>query len=402
VGSEISTLALPLTAILVLHSTVFELGLLTTMRWAPYLLLALPLGVWVDRRRRKPLLVLADLGQAVLLTSIPVLYALGALNIELLLAVAFATGSFAVLFELAYRSYLPSVVDHAELTDANAKLSMSQSGAEVGGPALGGVLVQAVGAPLAVLLDALSFLASAVSLLAIKRVEPHVMPRREVRLGTEIAQGLRFTFASRLLRAFAGEAASYNLCWALIQAVMPLYLIRELRFSTSTLGVILGTGSIGALLGAAYTSRVASRIGVGTTMIAAAVIGDVAPLAIPAVSANTTAAAVALAGAFFIQGAGITGCNVHTNSIRQAITPPRLQGRANASYRVLVSGAAPLGGLAGGALGATVGLHATLLLGAVGLLTPAAWLVFSPVRGLHALEEIEPALAARQAEVAAT
>jgi MFS family permease len=386
----------------VLHSTVFELGLLTAMRWAPYLFLALPLGVWVDRRRRKPLLVLADLGQAALLASIPLLYVLGALNTELLLAVAFATGSFAVLFELAYRSYLPSVVERAELTDANAKLSMSQSGAEVGGPALGGVLVQAIGAPLAVLLDALSFLVSAVGLLAIKREEPHVKPGPEVRLRTEIAQGLRLTFASRLLRAFAGEAATYNLFWALIQAVMPLYLIRELRFPASALGVILGVGSVGALLGAAYTGRVASRIGVGTTMIAAAVIGDLAPLAIPAVSANTVAAAVALGGALFIQGVGITGCNVHTNSIRQTITPPRLLGRTNASYRVLVSGAAPLGGLAGGILGASLGLHATLLLGAVGLLTPAAWLVFSPVRGLHALEELEPTLAPGQAEVAAT
>jgi MFS family permease len=381
---------------------VFELGLLTAMRWAPYLFLALPLGVWVDRRRRKPLLVLADLGQAALLASIPILYVLGALNIELLLAVAFATGSFAVLFEIAYRSYVPSLVDHAELTDANAKLSMSQSGAEVGGPALGGALVQAIGAPLAVLLDALSFLASAVSLLAIRRLEPDVTPSRDVGLRTEIAQGLRFTFRSRFLRAFAGEAASYNLFWAIMQTVFPLYLIRELRFSTSTLGLILGVGSVGALLGAAYTGRVASRIGVGATMISAAVIGDLAPLAIPAVSANTTVAVVALAGAFFIQGVGITGCNVHTNGIRQTITPHRLMGRANASYRVLVSGAAPLGGLLGGALGASIGLHATLLLGAIGLLTPAAWLVFSPVRGLRALAEIEPPPAVGQAEVAAS
>lgn len=388
-GSQVTTLALPLTAVIVLHSSVFQVGLLTATRWAPYLLVALPLGVWVDRRARKPLLILADLGQASSLAAIPALYALGVLNLDALLVVAFGAGSFAVLFELAYRSYLPSVVEQSDLTAANAKLSVSESAAEVGGPPIAGILVQAIGAPFAVLLDAVSYLVSAASLFAIKRSEAPAPLSGSAGLRAEIVEGLRFTLASRLLRAFAGEASTYNLFWQLIEAVMPVYLIRQLQYSPSAVGLILGAGSVGALLGAAYTGRVSRRIGVGATMIAAAVIGDVAPLAIPVISANTALAAVALGGAFFAQGVGITGCNVHTNSIRQTVTPHRLLGRTNAAYRVLVSGSAPLGGLAGGALGAGVGLRNALLVGAAGLLTSAAWLVLSPVRHLRAIEELK-------------
>ncbi len=388
-GSQVTTLALPLTAVIVLHSSVLQVGLLTATRWAPYLLVALPLGVWVDRRARKPLLILADLGQAGSLAAIPVLYALGDLSLAALLLVALGAGSFSVLFELAYRSYLPSVVEQSELTSANAKLSISESGAEVGGPAIAGVLVQAIGAPLAVLLDAVSYLVSAASLLTIKRSEASPPPSSGASVRAEIGAGLRFTFASRLLRAFAGEAATYNLFWQLIVTVLPVYLIRQLHYSPSAVGFILGAGSVGALLGAAYTGRVSRRIGVGATMIAAAIIGDLAPLALPAISAHTVLAAVALGGAFFAQGIGITGCNVHTNSIRQTVTPHRLLGRTNAAYRALVSGSAPLGGLAGGALGASVGLRNALLVGAVGLLTSAAWLVLSPVRHLRTLEELQ-------------
>ncbi len=382
-GSEVTTLALPLTAIFELHASAGMVGLLMAARWSPYLVFALPAGVWIDRHRRRPVLVASDLGQCALLAAVPLLAWLRALTMPALLLIAFGVGSLAVFFEIAYRAYLPDLVARDQLTDANGRLSMSESIAEVGGPSFGGALVQLVSAPAAVLLDSLSFLASAAALSGIRAAES-VPPRAD--RGTvrrDILDGIRITLDNRLLRAFAGEAASYNFFWQMIQAVLALYVIRELGLSAGTFGLVLAIGSVGSVLGATTTKRVSTRLGLGITVIAAAVIGDLAPLALPAIHGSGSWAVAALAGAFFLRGIGVTGCNVHVDSIRQTITPQPLLGRANASYRLLVYGVLPLGALAGGALGEMVGLRVTLLVGAAGLLTTALWLILSPVRHLQ-------------------
>ncbi len=387
-GSEITVLALPLVAILELHASPAQLGILTAARWAPYLALTLPAGVWVDRHRRRPVLVAADLGQAGLLLAVPVLAALGALGIGGLVVVAFGVGTCSVFFELAYRAYLPAIVEHDELTEANSKLSVSQSLAEVGGPSLGALLVQAASAPFAILLDGLSFLASAAGLLAIRRREPAPdrPPRRNLR--SDLLAGFALTLRDRVLLAFAGEAATYNFFWQAVQVLLPLFVVRELGFSVGEFGLVLTIGSVGALLGAALTARVARRFGLGRTVVVAAVAGDLAPLALPGVHGHGPAAFTILACAFFVQGAGITGCNVHVNSIRQQITPPGLLGRMNAAYRLVVYGVVPLGALAGGALAAAAGVRVTLLAATAGLLTTSLWLVFSPVRRARTIDDL--------------
>ena len=332
-GSEITVLALPLVAILELHASPAQLGLLTAARWAPYLALTLPAGVWVDRHRRRPVLVAADLGQAGLLLAVPVLAALGALGI-------------------------------------------------------GGLLVQAASAPFAILLDGLSFLASAAGLLAIRRREaaPDPPARRDLR--SDLLAGFALTLRDRVLLAFAGEAATYNFFWQAVQVLLPLFVVRELGFSVGEFGLVLAIGIVGALLGAALTARAARRFGLGQTVVVAAVAGDLAPLAVPGVHGHGPAAFTVLACAFFVQGAGITGCNVHVNSIRQQITPPGLLGRMNAAYRLVVYGVVPLGALAGGALAAAAGVRVTLLAATAGLLTTSLWLVLSPVRGARTVDDL--------------
>jgi MFS family permease len=380
-GSEVSTVALPLAAVLVLHASAFDLGLLGAAKWAPYLLLALPAGLYADAVRRRPILIGTDLGQAFLLLCVPVLAVLGDLHLGWLLLVAFGTGGLAVFFEVAYHAYLPTIVGPGRLIRANSRLSMSESAAEIGGPGLGGVLVQIASAPAAVLADAVSFLVSAALLCSIRDQEP-LPTRSRGRPSRDIAAGFRFMLGNPLLRAFAGEAATYNFWWLVLLTVLPLYVLRDLGMSSATLGVLLALGSAGALFGAAITEQVASRLGLGATIIGAAVIGDLAPLALPVVHGSSAAAVAVLGGALFIRGAGVTGCNVHVNAIRQTITPNEMLGRGNASYRFLVYGVMPGAALTGGFLGTVVGLRTTVLIATIGLLTTAAWLILSPVRQL--------------------
>ena len=387
-GSEITTLAIPLSAILLLHASPWQVGLLAASRWAPYILLAIPAGVWVDRHRRRPILIASNLGQAGLLAIVPVLDLSGQLTLLDLIVVSFLVGALAVFFELAYTAYLPTLVSSPNLTRANGRIGMSESVAEIGGPGLGGALVQLASAPSALIADSASFVVSASALLAIRKKEPPPPAAAPRTLRRDIAEGFQVTLRDALLRAFAGEAASYNFFWQVIQSVLALYIIRELGLTAGTYGLIFAVGSVGALLGAAFTERVAARRGLGTTMIAAAVIGDVAPLAIPAVHFGGSAAIAALSAVFFVRGVGITGCNVHVMSMRQAITPNRLLGRTAATYRLLVYGVVPLGALAGGALGQLMGLRATLLCGAVGLLGTSLWLVLSPLRRIDSLEDV--------------
>ncbi len=384
-GSEVTRLALPLAAVVTLHASAGQLGLLGAAAYAPFLVFGLPAGLWVDRHRRRPVLIVADLGQLAAIGSVPLLAVLGALSVPALLIAAFAAGTFAVFFELAYRAYLPAIVPVEALTGANSRLTASESAAEIGGPGLGGVLAQVFGAPYALLLDAASFLFSAIGLASIRqREQPPV--RDPAPLRAQVADGFTATFRDRYLRAFAGEAGSYNLCWQIVQTVLVLYAIRELHLDPGRLGLVLAIGAAGALLGALGTAATARRFGLGRTVIAAAVIGDAAPLALPFLQPGALAAPL-LAAAFFVRGIGVTGCNVHVNAIRQTITPDRLLGRTNAAYRLLVYGAVPVGALLGGWLGSTFGLRTTLAVGTTGLLSTALFLIFSPVRHVRELSD---------------
>lgn len=384
VGSQVTTLALPLTAVILLKATSVQLGFLYAAGFAPFLFLSLLAGIWVDHSRRRPILLMTNIGRAALLSVIPVLAVMGWLRIEYLYVIAVLVGCLTVLFYLAFQAFLPILVQRDHLVEGNSKLSASQSIAEIGGPGLAGVLVQCVSAPIALVVDALSFFVAAGSLALIHTPEPRPAASTNMHsLLHEIGEGFRVTFSNRYLRAFAGEAATYNLFWQVILTVFVLYAVRELHYSSGILGLLFAIGSAGALCGALLTGYTARRIGVGFTFVGAAALSDVPLLALPFIARSTPGALVLLLCAFFLQGIGITGCNVHVDSIRQTLIPDRLQGRANASYRLLVSGALPVGALLGGFLGAWIGLQLTLLVGAAGLLSTWLWIVFSPVPRLR-------------------
>jgi MFS family permease len=385
-GTQILQLALPLTAITVLDAGAGQLGLLGAVTYLPFLILGLPAGLFVDRWRRRPVLIASSVGQMAGIGAVPVLAATGTLTFPLLLAAALIAGFFRVFFTIAYRSYLPAIVPAERLTYANTRLTASESTAQVAGPGLGGLLIQAVGAQYALVVDAASYLASALGNAAVRQRET-VRPHDRTPMRAQIAQGFRATFRNPFLRAFAGEAASYNLFWQAVLTVLILFAVEELGMSAGTLGIVLSIGAVGALLGAVSTDWIAHRVGLGRTLIGAAVIGDVAPLAIPATPGGVWAPAI-LATAFFIQGVGVTGCNVHAMVIRQTVTPDRLRGRTNATYLFLALGVIPIGAVLGGWLGDAVGLRAALLVSTLGLLSTCLFLIFSPVRRVRTLTEL--------------
>ncbi|MFI1994554.1 MFS transporter [Actinoplanes sp. NPDC020271] len=385
-GTQILQLAMPLTAITYLHATPGQLGVLGAVTYLPFLILGLPAGVFVDRWRRRPILVASNLGQMAGIGAVPVLAALGLLTFPLLLTAALVAGFFRVFFTIAYRSYLPVVVPTEQLTYANSRLTASESAAQIAGPGLGGLLIQAIGAQYALVADAVSYLASALSNAAVRRREP-VKPRDPTPARTLIADGFRSTLKNPYLRAFAGEAASYNLFWQAVLTLLALFAVRDLGMTPGTLGIAISIGAVGALLGAVATERVANRVGLGRTLVAAVIIGDIAPIAVPFTPSGTWAPVV-LAAAFFIQGIGITGCNVHTMVIRQTVTPDHLRGRTNATYLFLAYGIIPVGAVLGGWLGDTIGLRGALAVSTIGLFCTCLFIIFSPARRLRSLQQL--------------
>lgn len=389
-GSHVATLALPLTAVLTLQATPTQMGLLGTARFAPFLLLTLLAGVWVDRRRRRPVLIATNLGRAVLVGLIPLLAWLDLLRIGYLYGIVFLVGVLSVFFDLAYQSYLPSLVEREHLVEANTKLQASASAAEIGGPGLAGILVEWFAAPLALSLDALSFLVSAVSLSFIRKPEPvSGPPARQRHLLDEIQEGLQVTFGNAYLRAIAGEAATYNLFWQVLETIFVLYATRELGVGAGMLGVIIAAGSVGALLGSILAGYAGERLGTGGAILGAMGLACTAPLLIPLVGTASVPGLLLLILSHFLGGIGVAMSNVHVVSLRQTITPDRLLGRMNASYRMVIYGTLPLGALLGGTMGELVGLRPTLLLGALGMFSAPAWVLFSPVPRLRQLATVQ-------------
>jgi MFS family permease len=383
-GSEISNLAIPLTAALVLNASAFQMGLLGTFEFAPFLLLSLFAGVWVDRVRRLPILIVADVGRFVLLGSIPVAAFLGVLRIEQLFVVGLLTGVSTVFFDVADQSYLPVLVNREHLVEGNSKLEMSRSVAAIVGPGTAGALVQLVTAPIAVAVDAVSFLASAICLLFIHAPEPQPEHHadRPGSIWAELREGLAVVLGNPLLRSIAGCTGTANLFQNAMMTVYVLYLTRDLDLGPAVVGIIFAVGGPGALLGALVAGRIAQRFGLGATIIGSSTVGALATLLVPLASGPTPLVVAVLMLAAFIGGISSPVYNVNQVSLRQAITPDRLTGRMNASMRFLVWGTIPLGALLGGALGDAIGLWPTLTVTAIGSLLAPLWILFSPVRQL--------------------
>jgi MFS family permease len=389
VGSQVTGLALPLAAILVLHATTFEVAALNVVDLLPWVLFSLPIGVWVDRLRRRPLMIAADWGRALALGSIPVAYALGGLTLAQLFIVGFATGTLTVFFDVSYQSYLPALVERGELGEANSKLEVSRSGAQLGGPGLAGVLVGAITAPYAIAVDAASFAASALLMSAIRRVEelPETLAATRQRMRTEIAEGLRFVVGHPIMRPMMVFVAASNFFNTLLFSIFLVFAVRELHLSAATIGLMFSLANIGTLAGALTATRTARRFGIGPTMISLAALSGFALLLIPL--ARGGYAIPFIVAAQFVFGFCAIGMNVNGISLVQAITPDRMLGRTNASRRFVVWGVMPFGGLIGGALGSALGLRTALWIGAIGCAFAFLALLPSPIWRVRVLADAE-------------
>ena len=388
-GSQITGLALPLVAIIVLDATTFQVAALAVVDWLPFFLFSLPAGVWIDRLPRRPILIATDWGRAVALGSIPLAYLFDILTLGQLYIVGLIVGTFTMFFDLSYQSYLPSLVERDELGEGNSKLEVSRSAAQVAGPGLAGLLVSALTAPYAILLDAISFVASALSLSRIKRREHKPERSREERPGfrAEIREGLRFTLRHPLQRPIIVFVAISNLFLNMLFAIYLVYAVRELDLSPTTIGLIFSLGSVGSLVGALTANRVARVFGIGPGLITVATTGGLGLLLIPLATGDLVIPFLVLANmlwGFFVLNYFVTAV-----SLIQAITPDHLLGRTNASRRFVVQSMIPLGALLGGALGTFIGLRPTIAIGAAGASVAVVPLFFSPLRRVKKTEDAE-------------
>jgi MFS family permease len=383
-GSQITVLAMPLVATITLGAGPFQMGVLGTVQYLPWLLVGLPAGVWIDRMRRRPLMMGADLGRALLLGSIPIAAAAGILRMEYLYAVAFLVGVLNVFFDVAYMAFVPILVPRGRLAEGNGKLQASASLAEIGGPGLAGALVQILTAPLAIAADAFSFLVSAASLAWIRTPETGSGSAGGTRnMAAEIREGLRFVFSHPILRAFAAASAITNFFVDIHLAVFVIYMVRELGVSPVILGGVYAVGSAGGLLGSIVANRLGKWFGMGPVILGAQGLVTLAVLAIPLSGDDPRIAVPVIALAEAVWGFSVVVYVVHSVSLRQMLTPDRLQGRAAASLRFVSWGIAPFGFLLGGVLGEWIGLTGTLLVAAVGPALSVVWLFLSPVPGLR-------------------
>jgi MFS family permease len=386
-GSQISVVVLPLVAAVTLHASPFEVGLLAALETAPYLLIALPAGVIADRADRRRLLILTDLGRALALLLVPLAFAVNMLSLPILFVVALVTGTLSVFFDVAYQSYLPRLVPTDQLVDGNQKLELSNAGAHVAGPALAGIVLAAVGASVAVLMDAISFLVSAlVVTLSPNAARPQAAPRARSALSGSMWSGVRLVLRDRSLRDLAGSTATFNLASSAILAVFVVFATRELSVNPAVFGLLYGLGNVGFVLGAAVVGTASRLIGTGRTVFLAAALGTAATLMMPLAVGEL--AVLMLFGGRFV-GAFAAACfNVNTYSIRQARTPDDVLGRVNATFKLLDWGTLPIGALIGGTIGTLFGVRPALVFAAFMGVLSVLWLVRSPVRKMARLTRV--------------
>jgi MFS family permease len=389
-GSQVDDLAIGFVAIVVLDASPFEVAVVGALNFLPFILLTLPAGVWVDRLRRRPILIIGDFGRAALLATIPIAYVADVLTLWQLYVVVFLTGVCTVFFDVAYMSYLPSLVTRDQIIEGNSKLEISRSAAQVGGPGLAGGLVQVFTAPYAVLVDAISFLGSGLFLLGIRKHEDRpvreTVDGRKTSLTTELKEGLRFVLGNPNLRAQAGCTGTSNFFSNVAYAIILVYLVRDLGLSAGVIGLAFSIGSVGSFLAAFAAMRLSQRFGIGPTTIATGVLWGPSTLLI-AFAPEGNAAIPFLVAAVLVGGFAIVTYNIVQVSYRQAICPPRLQGRMNSVMRFIVWGTIPIGAVVGGLLGSWVGLQETILIGSVGGSLAVLWIVFSPQRHLREMPE---------------
>jgi MFS family permease len=386
-GSAITTLALPLTAISILHADAQQMGFLFALSQIPPLLFGLIVGAWVDRIHRRPLLILADLGRAILLVLIPLASILHLLHIEVLYTVSFLTATLSVIFTIASRSFLPSLVQNEHLIEGNSALQLSQSAAQIVGPNLAGTLIQLVTAPMAILGDSLSFILSVLFVWRIRGVEQPIQKHQQ-HLWREIGEGLRAVMNNPILRALAASNGTANIFWGAQLAILLLYMTRQLGINAIWLGIIYTSGNVGFLLGTLLAKRVVRYCGLGPALILTPLVSIIGAFLIPLAHGSLVAIIITLIIAQLLMVGPLIIYHIHEISLRQIITPNEMQGRINATMQVISWATTPVGALLGGWLGESIGLRPTLFIVAGGLILAQPWLLFSPLRGLRTLPTV--------------
>ena len=380
-GSAVTIVALPLTAILGLGAGPVEMGILVALQQAPVPLFGLFAGVWVDRVRRRPVLVAGQFGRALLLASIPAAAALDVLTLAQLYVVAFAVGTLTVGFDLAVTSYLPTVLPRGELIGGNSRLTFSDSLANVAGRGLGGILVEVLSAPLAILFDVVSYLMSGFFLLRLSAPEPHTeRVQRADGIWREIRDGMRAVFRQPVIASMDATSSFGAFGGAVMQATLVLFMTRDLALSPLWVGVVLATGSVAALPTAALASACARRFGPGPSLILATAFSTVGVALTPLAGGGALRLALTLGAGQVLLGVGLTLYSITQISLRQAITPDHLLGRVNATRRVIVFGVIPIGALLGGAIGELAGLRSALWVAAALNLLSLCVAALSPLR----------------------
>jgi MFS family permease len=384
VGGQVSELAVPLLAVVVLHASAGEVGVLNAARWLPFLLLALPLGVLVDRRRRRPVLVVSDLARAALTVVVVVVAFSGALTLPVLVVLVGLLGAFTVAFEVSYQSFLPTVAGRRQLERANGRLEATAAAAEVGGPGLGGLLVQVLSAPWALAVHAVTYVVSAVALLGIRAPEARPTPTGRSAL-RDLAEGLRFVGRDRYLVSLVGFAGIYNLFAQWVMVLFTVHAVRQLGLDAGLLGLVFSLGAIGAVVGASAAPSSVRRFGAGPVLVACATAECVALAVLPVIdpSWSTPVTVTVLIGVFAVNGAGTALSSVVALTLRQLRSPDQVLGRVNATMRWLSYGVIAIGAGLGGLVGEMLGTRTGLALGCAGILHTVVWVVASPLRGLR-------------------
>ena len=388
-GSQITLLALPLTAVLVLHAGATETGVLVAARMAPSIVPGLFLGTWVDRRRRLPVIVASNIASAFVIGSIPIAAAFGVLSMTQLYVCGYLAGLFGYAVDLARQAAMPALIGRESLVTANQRMQLSGAVTQIAGPSLGGVLVQALTAPVAMAFDAASFLVSAAVLASI-RVRETVERGPSRHVWHETIEGLQFTRRQRLLFASIVAIALANVEWFAVQAVLVVYATDELHLSPASLGFAFAAVGPATLLGAALAGTLTKRIGLGPLMIVALALEAASRLLLPFIDGDEVRATILLAATQALVGVTEALWFIGSRTLQQAVTPDRLLGRVGAASFFIQGGVGPPAALLAGALGDAIGLRPTLFAAGVIALVALVYIVWSPIRDLRAVPIAAP------------
>jgi MFS family permease len=383
-GAQVTAFAVPLLAAITLHATSMQMGLLRAAEFAPFLVFTLPAGVWADYGIRRWLMIAANLVRGVFITAVPLAVFLGWMDLSVLYLVMFIMGSLKTVFEMAYQTYVPEIVPRERLVNANSKIMMSYALGQSVGPGFGGIMVELLGAPMAVLTDATTYFLSAICLFKIKHQEVRTQRQREG-MFKQIAGGFRFVTEERHIRSLLWLVTANNFFQNAVMAILVLYATRELGVRPGLFGVTVSIGGLGAVMGAFGAEQLGRRLGPGPFVIWSATVVAIAALCFPLVHSGDFLGVVALAAVYFVLSAGNSSITVFAWTIRQTLTPSTVLGRMNGAFRFLVTGIMPFGALFGGWLGDSIGIRPTLIVSGIALILVALSGRLTPLMRLKSL-----------------